>query len=93
MLPVVAAEHIVTRQMVAHSLGMIASSLALGLLAALPLWYFIIASVLGIYFLIIVLRLRSGLEAERGKVAERIFHGSISYLSVLSLVIVLAVLF
>lgn len=93
MLPVVAAEHIVTRQMVAHSLGMIASSLALGFLAALPLWYFIIASVLGIYFLIIVLRLRSGVEAERGKVAERIFHGSISYLSVLSLVIVLAVLF
>lgn len=93
MLPVVAAEHIVTRQMVAHSLGMVASSLALGFLATLPLWYFIIASVLGIYFLIIVLRLRSGVEAERGKVAERIFHGSISYLSVLSLVIVLAVLF
>lgn len=92
MLPVVAAEHIVTRQMLAHSIAMIASSLALGFLASLPIWYFIIAATLGIYFLTIVVKLKSGLEGERSKVAERIFHGSITYLSVLSLVIVLAVL-
>lgn len=93
MLPVVAAEKIVTRQMVAHSLGMILSSLALGLLAELPIWYFFIAGALGLYFLSIVFKLRTGSAQEKSKIAERIFHGSISYLSVLSLIIVLSVFF
>ncbi|NCA19391.1 MAG: protoheme IX farnesyltransferase, partial [Actinobacteria bacterium] len=51
MLPVVAAERIVTRQMLAHAVAMIASSIALGVVAALPTWYFVIAVLLGIYFL------------------------------------------
>jgi protoheme IX farnesyltransferase len=93
MLPVVAAEKIVTQQMVAHSVGMVLSSLSLGILADLPLWYFFITGVLGLYFLSIVLKLRAGNSQDKSKVAERIFHGSISYLSALSLVIVLAVLF
>lgn len=93
MLPVVAAEKIVTRQMIAHSSGMILASLALGFLADLPIWYFFVASALGFYFLQNVFKLRGGRNLEKSKVAEKIFHGSISYLSVLSLVIVLAVLF
>lgn len=93
MLPVVAAEKIVTRQMIAHSSGMILASLALGVLADLPIWYFFFAGALGFYFLQIVFKLRGGSNLEKNKVAEKIFHGSISYLSLLSLVIVLAVLF
>lgn len=93
MLPVVAAEKIVTRQMIAHSSGMILASLALGVLADLPIWYFFVAGALGFYFLQIVFKLRGGSNLEKNKVAEKIFHGSISYLSLLSLVIVLAVLF
>ena len=92
MLPVVAAERIVTRQMLAHAVAMIASSIALGVVAALPAWYFVIALPLGIYFLYLVQRLRTDDTQVRNRVAEKIFHGSISYLSVISLAIVLAVL-
>ena len=92
MLPVVAAERIVTRQMLAHAVAMIASSIALGVVAALPTWYFVIALLLGIYFLYLVQRLRTDDTQVRNRVAEKIFHGSISYLSVISLAIVLAVL-
>ena len=93
MLPVVAAERIVTRQMLGHALGMILASVALGMAANLSYWYFGIALLLGGYFVYLVLQLRTDDVTRRGKVAERIFHGSISYLSVISLVIVLAVLF
>ena len=92
MLPVVAAEKIVTRQMLGHAIAMIASSLLLGLVANLAWWYFVTAAILGGYFLYLVWQLRKTDEERRGKIAERIFHGSISYLSVISLVIVLAVL-
>lgn len=92
MLPVVAAERIVTRQMLAHAVAMIASSIALGMAAALPAWYFVVALLLGIYFLYLVQRLRTDDMQLRNRVAEKIFHGSISYLSVISLAIVLAVL-
>lgn len=92
MLPVVAAERIVTRQMLAHAVAMIVSSIALGVVAALPAWYFVIAALLGIYFLYLVQRLRTDDMQVRNRVAEKIFHGSISYLSVISLAIVLAVL-
>lgn len=92
MLPVVAAERIVTRQMLAHAVAMIASSIALGVVAALPTWYFVLALLLGIYFLYLVQRLRTDDMQVRNRVAEKIFHGSISYLSLLSLAIVLAVL-
>ena len=92
MLPVVAAENIVTRQMLGHAAAMITASLGLGLVASLPVWYFVTALALGGYFLYLVQRLRSDDEQLRSKVAEKIFHGSISYLSVISLLIVVAVL-
>lgn len=92
MLPVVAAEKIVTRQMLGHAVSMIASSLALGAVASLPIWYSLIATGMGVYFLTLILRLRTNDELIRGKIAEKIFHGSISYLSVISLLIVVAVL-
>ena len=93
MLPVVASEKNVMKQMIAHTVGMVSSSIVLGFTASLPLWYFVIVAVLGFYFVSIVLKLRTGDDTTRNRVAEQIFHGSISFLSVLSLVIVLAVLF
>lgn len=92
MLPVVAAETIVTRQMLGHTFAMVGSSLALGIVANLPWWYLVVAGIVGIYFISIVWKLRDSQSEQRGKTAEKIFHGSISYLSVISLVIVLAVL-
>lgn len=93
MLPVVAAERIVLRQMLGHSIAMILSSLLLGTFASLPPWYYVSAALLGGYFLRLVLKLRQEDEKVRARAAERIFHGSISYLSLLSLTIVLAAIF
>ena len=92
MLPVVASERIVSRQMIGHTVAMVISSIALGMVAELPLWYFFIALLVGGYFIFLVLGLGKKEEQDRSKLAERIFHGSISYLSVISLIIVLAVL-
>ena len=92
MLPVVAAETIVTRQMLGHTFAMVGSSLALGIVANLPGWYLVVAGIVGSYFTSLVWKLRDSQSEQRGKTAEKIFHGSISYLSVISLVIVLAVL-
>lgn len=93
MLPVVATERNVSMQMMGHSLGMVASSIALGLVAHLPNWYLLVAVAIGGYFLYLVMQLNNANNERRGKIAERVFHGSISYLSVISLVIVVAVLF
>lgn len=92
MLPVVASERIVSRQMIGHTLAMVGSSIALGVVADLPIWYHVVAILVGGYFIYLVFGLHSKEERDRSKLAERIFHGSISYLSVISLVIVLAVL-
>ena len=92
MLPVVASERIVSRQMIGHTVAMVISSIALGMVAELPLWYFFIALLVGGYFIFLVLGLGRKEEQDRSKLAEQIFHGSISYLSVISLIIVVAVL-
>ena len=92
MLPVVSSEKVVTRQMLAHSLAMLSCSIALGVTASLPIWYFILAIISGGYFIYLVSRVKNIDEIARHKEAEKIFHGSISYLSVISLLIVLAAL-
>ena len=92
MLPVVSPEKVVTRQMLAHALAMMACSIVLAVTAALPSWYFILAIISGAYFLYLVSKVKNIDEMARNKAAEKIFHGSISYLSVISLLIVLAAL-
>jgi protoheme IX farnesyltransferase len=90
MLPVVASERIVTRQMIGYTLAMVGSSVALGVVAELPVWYYVVALLVGGCFIFLVIGLHSKEERDRSKLAERIFHGSITYLSVISLIIVVA---
>jgi protoheme IX farnesyltransferase len=87
MLPVVASHEIVASQMWWHSVAMVICSSALGITAELSMWYQVIASVLGIGFLYLVWKVRTVDVKESEKIAAKIFHGSITYLSVLSLAI------
>ena len=89
MLPVAAPRNRVRRWMLIHSWAMVASSLLLIAQANLGLITGLITLVIGGYFLLEIYRLKdSGDDYE--KVAARIFHGSITYLSLLSVVLVAA---
>lgn len=89
MLPVVAPRNRVRRWMLIHTWAMVASSLLLVAQANLGLITGLVTLVIGSYFLFEIYRLKdSGEEYERA--AARIFHGSITYLSLLSVVLVAA---
>ena len=92
MLPVVASQKIVASAMLWHSLAMVVASIALGFSAKLPLAYLIIATVLGlgVIYLVIGVRETATINLEKvEKSAARVFHGSITYLSLLSLALTL----
>ena len=89
MLPVVAPRNRVRRWMLIHTWAMVASSLLLVAQANLGLITGLVTLAIGSYFLFEIYRLKdSGEEYE--KAAARIFHGSITYLSLLSVVLVAA---
>jgi len=88
MLPVVASQKVVASAMLWHSLAMIVASIALGFSAKLPMAYIIIATVLGLGFIYLVIGVRETAATNLEKIeksAARVFHGSITYLSLLSL--------
>ena len=92
MLPVVASQKIVASAMLWHSLAMVVASIALGFSAKLPLAYLIIATALGLGFIYLVIGVRETATINLEKVeksAARVFHGSITYLSLLSLALTL----
>lgn len=92
MLPVVASQKVVASAMLWHSLAMVVASIALGFSAKLPLAYLIIATVLGLGFIYLVIGVRETATTNLEKVeksAARVFHGSITYLSLLSLALTL----
>ncbi|GDX23979.1 protoheme IX farnesyltransferase [Actinomycetes bacterium] len=92
MLPVVASQKVVASAMLWHSLAMVVASIALGFSAKLPLAYLIIATVLGLGFIYLVggVRETTAINLEKvEKAAARVFHGSITYLSLLSLALTL----
>jgi len=92
MLPVVASQKVVASAMLWHSLAMVVASIALGFSAKLPLAYLIIATVLGLGFIYLVIGVRESAAINLEKVeksAARVFHGSITYLSLLSLALTL----
>ena len=87
MLPVVATKGRVLGEMWFHTILMIASSIWLISAANLPTWSMVITVALGLVFARQLLALKEG-SPEYGKVAGKIFQWSITYLSLLSVVLV-----
>ena len=89
MLPVVATKGRVLGEMWFHTILMIASSVWLISSADLPTWSMVVTIALGLVFARQLLALKEG-SPEYGKVAGKIFQWSITYLSLLSVVLVAA---
>ena len=89
MLPVVATKGRVLREMWFHTILMIASSIWLISSANLPTWSMVVTVALGLVLARQLLALKEG-SPEYGKVAGKIFQWSITYLSLLSVVLVAA---
>jgi protoheme IX farnesyltransferase len=90
MLPVVAEPTVVARQIVAYSWALVAASLLLWAVAPMTWFYGAVALVAGGTFLVeahaLQRRVRSGAGDLR---AMRLFHGSITYLTVVFLAVAL----
>jgi len=89
MLPVVATKGRVHKEMWFHTTLMIASSVWLILSADLPTWSLAITVGLGLVFARQLIALKEG-SPEYAKVAGKIFQWSITYLSLLSVLLVVA---
>jgi protoheme IX farnesyltransferase len=89
MLPVVATKGRVLGEMWFHTTLMIASSIWLIRSAKLPTWSMVVTIALGLVFARQLIALKEG-SPEYGKVAGKIFQWSITYLSLLSVVLVTA---
>ncbi len=89
MLPVVATMKSVQKQMWFHTVGMIITSLAVLWSADLPVWTWIISVVLAVGFGVQLVRI-DGPDSDKS--AAKLFQWSITYLSVYSLLLVVAVL-
>ena len=89
MLPVVATKGRVHKEMWFHTILMIASSVWLIVAAELPLWALVVTIALGLVFAVQLVALKEG-STEYAKVAGKIFQWSITYLSLLSVLLVVA---
>ena len=89
MLPVVATKNRVLGEMWFHTILMIASSIWLISAAELPVWSLVVTVALGLVFARQLMALKEG-SPDYGKVAGKIFQWSITYLSLLSVVLVVA---
>ena len=89
MLPVIAARTIVVKNMWFYTVAMIASSVALIYLAELQWWAMVITVGLGLVFAFQLLQLKENSE-NYNSVAAKIFHWSITYLTLFSGLLVLA---
>jgi len=89
MLPVVSDDRRVAAEMVGYTLAMIACSLLLTPLAGMSWVYTVVAAGLGAWFLwSTIAMLRRAQGRARGKLgAMKVFHGSITYLSLLFLAV------
>ena len=89
MLPVIAARNIVVRNMWFHTIAMIVSSIALIYLVDLQLWAMVITVALGLVFAWQLVQLKENSE-NYNAVALKIFHWSITYLTLFSALLVIA---
>jgi len=88
MLPVVAPIAKVEQQMWFHTIAMFATSYLTLYSAGLPNWSYFANTVLSIFFAVQMFSLRS---SQIEKSAAKIFHGSITYLSLYSILLVAAI--
>ena len=91
MLPVVAPMKNVAAQMWFHTIAMVITSYFVVTTAALPNWILILTGILGLGFIWLMTKLK-GDKAEIDKAAAAIFHGSITYLSGFSVLLVIGAL-
>ena len=89
MLPVVATKARVHKEMWFHTIMMIACSIWLIISAGLAIWSMVVTVLLGLVFARELLALKEGSE-NYSKTAAKIFQWSITYLSLLSVVLVVA---
>ena len=89
MLPSVASQSIVISQMWFHTIAMVVSSAAMIQLAQLPVWVLCATVFLGAVFTFQLFALKENSD-NYNKVAVGIFHWSITYLSLLSVLLVVA---
>ena len=89
MLPVVATKSRVLSQMWLYTILMIVASVWLIISAELPIWSLIVTIALGLVFAVQLVGLKED-SPDYGKVAGKIFQWSITYLSLLSVVLVVA---
>ena len=89
MLPVIAARTVVLRNMWFHTIAMIISSIALIALTDLQWWAMAITVALGLVFAFQLLQLKENSE-NYNAVAVKIFHWSITYLTLFSGLLVVA---
>jgi heme o synthase len=89
MLPSVSTQSSVISQMWFHTIAMVVSSAALIQLAQLPVWVLLATVLLGAVFTFQLFALKENSD-NYNKVAAGIFHWSITYLSLLSVLLVVA---
>ena len=89
MLPVVATKARVHKEMWFHTIMMIACSIWLIISAGLAMWSMVVTVLLGLVFARELIALKEGSE-NYAKTAAKIFQWSITYLSLLSVVLVAA---
>jgi protoheme IX farnesyltransferase len=89
MLPVVASKNRVLGEMWFHTILMIVASIFLISSAKLPLWSMIVTIALGLVYARQLIALKEG-SPEYAKVAGKIFQWSITYLSLFSVLLVVA---
>ena len=89
MLPVVATIKSVEKQMWFHTIGMVVTSLGVNWSANLPWWCWVITVAIALGFGLELLKIDG---PDSNKAAARLFQWSITYLSVFSLLLVIAAL-
>ena len=89
MLPVVATIKSVEKQMWFHTIGMVVTSLGVNWSAGLPWWCWVITIAIALGFGLELLKING---PDSNKAAARLFQWSITYLSVFSLLLVIAAL-
>jgi protoheme IX farnesyltransferase len=89
MLPVVATIKSVEKQMWFHTIGMVITSLGVNWSAGLPWWCWVITIAIALGFGLELLKIDG---PDSNKAAARLFQWSITYLSVFSLLLVIAAL-